>query len=124
MAMTLLTRVVEFRDGTKITVSEANYPITLRLEKLQEEANQATPHPDPARQLFNLAIYPKLAACSTGKVLSEEDAFLMPTTEQDKWYQAVREMNPAWFVQLDKAFLEAEETLKKKEKKRTRSTNA
>ena len=120
--MELKSETIELRDGSKITVTEANWPTDVKLAQLQKEA-QDNPRSDPNRQFYAMAIYPKLVACSTGDIPTEEDAFLMPSVEHDKWYGAASTLNPRWFAPMESAAskINADE-LKKKEKKPTRST--
>lgn len=112
--MELKREVVEFRDGTKLTVTEANWAISMRLQELEEQAVKS-PLEDVSQQTFNLVIYPKLAACSSGDVPSLQEALEMPSTELDKWYFAVKRLNSDWFVTLEQA--SKEEVTKKKGKK-------
>jgi len=117
--MELKREVVEFRDGTELTVIEANWAISMRLQELEALAVKS-PLEDDAQQTFNLVIYPKLAACTSGKVPSLQEALEMPSTELDKWYFAVKRLNPDWFVVLERASKEA--VTKKKGKKPIEST--
>lgn len=120
--MDLLSEVVELRDGKKITVTEANWPADICFGELERIARE-NPDKDPSRQFYNLMIYPKLAACSSGDVPVQEEAYLMPSVLHEKWYAAAKRLNPNWFDPLEKAAEKlTAEALKKKETKRTRST--
>lgn len=120
--MELNREVVTFRDGTELTVMEANWAATMRLQELEERAGE-TPLADIQEQIFNLAIYPKLVACSSGTIPTLQEALAMPTSELDKWYFAVKRINPTWFEALEEASRKnREEYLAKKGRKRTKST--
>jgi hypothetical protein len=127
--MELKTAVVTFRDGRKLTITEENWPIAARKAELESLADK-TPNPDAQRYLFDRMAYPMLAAAASGDVPTAEEAYLMPTIELDKWHKAVEEINPQWIAQFDaqKVALEkmnkveAKKTLKKKGKKRMKST--
>jgi hypothetical protein len=126
MAILLKTKVVEFRDGSSLTVSESSWNTTMRLAELEEFA-RANPLDDPMKQMFREEFYPKLAACSSGDVPDEETARNLPDDQLDLWYSAVREINPRWFATLDRlAELGAaalEEQRKKKSKSQTKSSS-
>ena len=92
-----MTETVEFRDGTKITVSEATWMISMKLQNLQEQAGKE-PLTDPNEEIFHTLVYPKLASCSTGDVPDYATAKDWPSSELDKWYFAVRRVNPDWFA--------------------------
>jgi len=99
--MKLNSEVVEFRDGSKLTVTEATWSIAMHLQELEEQADKS-PLEDLTNQIFNVVIYPKLAACSLGAVPSLQEALEMPSTEIDKWYFAVKRINPDWFTAIQK----------------------
>jgi hypothetical protein len=120
--MELKRETVKFRDGTKLIVTEANWAASIKLQDLEEQA-KATPLEDPISQRFNLLVYPKLAACSSGKVPSMQEGLAMPSVELDKWFLAVKRLNPDWFMLVpDKLIEESPEALAKKGKKPTEST--
>lgn len=102
MTVTVKTKVVDFSDGSTITVSQSNWDIAMRLSAMEEEA-RTTPLEDVNAQLFRFAFYPKLAACSSGDVPTESEARAMPEEDLDNWYAAVKEMNPKWFAVIDQA---------------------
>lgn len=134
--MQLLSEVVEFRDGTKVTVTEANWEadmrvgamekeVNIRIDKMVAESTAPLTESEVSYITFVQTFYPKLAACSTGDVPTEREAFDMPSAEREKWYAAVRRVNPLWFQALD-AFIEkaeaSEKAMKKKGTKPTAST--
>jgi hypothetical protein len=134
--MELNSEVVEFRDGTKLTVTEANWETDMRVGVMENDAqrrmeelihNRDTSAPLSESEIswsaFIQGIYPKLAACSTGAVPSEEEAYHMPSTERDKWYDAAHRLNSHWFVALDAATARMENP-EKKGRKRTASTKS
>ena len=119
MAIKAKTKKITFSDGSTITVSEATWNISMKLSAIEKNAKES-PHPDPDAQLFRLAFYPKLIACVVyGDFPSEEEARSMPETDLDKWYSAVKEMNPRWFAVIDEAITE-EQQAKKKRKRQTK----
>lgn len=122
--MERLFEVVEFRDNTSVTVTERNWETDARIVALETEAEQ-NPLEDQQRQFFHLYVYPKLAACSTGDVPSEEDAYDMPSGEREKWWDAAKRVNPKWFAPMEEAAEKiTAEMLKKKETRRTKSMPA
>ena len=121
--MELKSEVVELRDGRKITVTEANWSADVHLSELERAASKKE-EKDPSKQFYIVAVYPKLAACSSGEVPTEEEAFGMPTIEHEKWYAAAKRINPSWFVPMEEAAKKlTDEALKKKETKQTKSTS-
>jgi len=114
--MQLKTEVVTFRDKKQVTVSEENWNIGTLLTKLNEDAAKE-PVDNVNDQVFRQVFYPKLAACSSGDVPSEEEAKQMPSMELDKWYEAVRRVNPQWFAGID-ALMSKQDVEKKKVRKR------
>jgi hypothetical protein len=118
--MELKSEVVKFRDGTSLTVTEANWDMSMRLQQKEEQASKDKLE-SSARQLFHVLIYPKLEACSTGQVPTETEAYDMPATELNEWYIAAQRVNGHWFKELEEPKTEEEMKirLKKKERKRT-----
>jgi hypothetical protein len=113
--------VVEFRDGTKITVLEASFNEDVEIAGLEKIANtlneaEAKKIDEEKRQttvqerrfwFFRAAVYPKLCACSSREdglpIPNEREAFELPSTEFTKWEDAVRKVNPHWFAGIDAA---------------------
>ena len=117
MAITVKTKKVVFSDGSNLVVSESNWDIAMKLSQLENQA-QDNPHENNDIQLFRVAFYPKLVACVVkGDAPTEEEARSMPETELDKWYMAVKEMNPKWFAAVDEAVSEADQAKKKKRRR-------
>lgn len=117
--MELKSEVVVFKDKTTLTVTEANWDVSMTLQHLEEQA--AKDDQDKlTRQIFHVLIYPKLVACSSGQVPSEQEAWDMPATELNRWYEAANRVNKHWFEKLDdpKTLDEIEKQLKKKGKQR------
>ena len=112
---------VKFRDGSQLIVYEENQIIAEYILELEREA-EANPHPDSARQLFRKVFYSKLIACSAGSVPTDEQARNMPAVELNKWIEAVRRINPDWFLNLDKAIEKMSEEEKKRSRKRPRKS--
>ena len=78
MSLECKTEEVVFSDGSCLTVSEENWDIGMLLSEMEREA-QENPLPDLRAQLFHQMFYPKLFACSSGDVPSEEAARTMPS---------------------------------------------
>lgn len=99
MAIECKTEQVTLRDGTSLVISEENWLTGVKLLRLQKASNDATDtHPDLEREYFRLYTYPKLcAAIVKGEPPTEEEAIMMPASELDKWYTAVKSLNPHWF---------------------------
>lgn len=114
---------VKFRDGSDLIVYEENQVIAEYIIELEQEADN-NPHPDAARQLFRKVFYSKLIACSAGDVPTDEQARMMPAVELNKWIEAVRRINPNWFVNLDNALSQmSDDEKKRKPRKRRKSGN-
>jgi hypothetical protein len=129
--MELKSEVVEFRDGTKLTVTEATWEADMRVGTMELKAQERSKElviskgenlveADISWMTFFRDFYPKLAACSTGNVPTEEEAYNMPSEERDKWYAAAHNVNPLWFKALD-AVLKSLNTSEKEQKKKRRS---
>ena len=96
--MQLNSETVKFLDNSEILVTEADFPVSIKLQQMQEDAEKK-PIEDAFQQEFN-KLYPTLAACSSGDVPSFEKMFEMLGTspdDVDNWYRAVRRLNPDWF---------------------------
>lgn len=112
MAIKVKTKVVKFSDGSTITVSQANWDISMELSALEKKA-QENPDDNPDIQLFRLAFYPKLKASTIkGNVPTEKEARAMPEDDLDLWFKAVRDLNLKWFVEVEEL---TEEASKKKD---------
>jgi hypothetical protein len=92
---------VVFRDGSSVTVYEENQYIAEYLIRLERDCKK-NPAPEKLKQTFRACYYAKLLACSVGDVPNEEKVLVMPTIELQKWVDAVRKINPGFFVNLDK----------------------
>lgn len=112
---------VIFSDGTKLMVHDGNVPSAImRIRDLEQEA-QDKPHDDLKKQVFRATFYPKLAACSNGgSVPDEETARTMPTAETNMWYESVCRVNPHWFQVLHDLKKEVDAQELKKKRKRAR----
>lgn len=89
---------VSFSDGSTVVVHDGNVPsIILKLNDLERDAVFINPRDTAGKQAYAVTFYSKFAACSTGDVLSEDEARLLPSEEQDKWYVAVKTVNPHWY---------------------------
>lgn len=115
---------IEFSDGSKVTVSDGNAPAAImRLAELEELA-RSNPDDNLSIQVFRTGFYPKMAACSSGQVPTEDEARKFPTAELNKWYNAAKQVNPHWFEALEqlseeaKALAEADKLKKNKRRRR------
>lgn len=96
--MQLEQETVKLRDGTEIVVSEADFPASVKLQRMQKEAREK-PLEDAILQSFRVGIYPTLAASSSGEPSLEEAYKLLEGDPEgiDQWYRAVRRLNTDWF---------------------------
>lgn len=103
MALDCKIEVVIFRDKSKLTLSESNWNIGMKLIRLTQEAEGKPPLDETEAQIFRVNIYPKLLACVVkGSPPTEEEAAVMPEAELDKWYEAAKRLNPKWFAMPEK----------------------
>ncbi len=119
-------RVVQFRDGSKITVINSdNHPsMVFKAQEIRSLALQQKS--DNIRKFtFQTTFYPAMAACSTGDVPSLAEVMHWPETELAKWYEACSMENPTLFPSaVREAEVAAEQTNKKKSTKRKRSRSS
>lgn len=64
---------------------------------MEKHSSESIPASMIRKHNYSATIYPKLAACSTGDVPSEEEALRMPVSELNRWYLAAKNVNPDWF---------------------------
>jgi hypothetical protein len=110
-----ITEVVEFRDGSSLTLAEARGlpSFILRWVELEDQAVK-NPSEDKDFQAFRTYVYPRMAACVIeGNVPPADEVWRWPTVERLKWYNGARRTNSDWFLPLEG---EAEQALKEKEK--------
>lgn len=67
------------------------------------------------RRTFTRITYPSLAACTKGKVLTEQECYLIESDDLDLWLSTARELNPDWFPVSTVSAETAAEALEKKE---------
>jgi hypothetical protein len=109
MTIKLLEETVTFRDGSTVTIREADWIKGLEIAeieagvrlayKAQEEADPSILD-DPTyvkRKAFAQFIYPKISVCCINGHPSLEEALVMPATEVLKWYDAAKRVNPDWW---------------------------
>jgi hypothetical protein len=97
----LQTYSVELSVGLTLVLSQSNWRISRKKEKMQEEA-EASPLPDPDDQLFAMNFYPLLAAAVVGECPTLEDCLeRIPEDDLEKWYQTAKQANPGWFSYMD-----------------------
>ncbi len=98
--ITLHTEELDLGHGEKITVSEENWDISMRMSEAQRLAPE-NPLPDKRLQYFRERIYPFLSSCSSGDVPSLEEAYGMLGNQKevhlDGWWKMVQRINPDWF---------------------------
>lgn len=97
------SEMVTFIDETSLVVVDANVPSGIM--KIRDLENDPGPPDRPLvegleSEIFKTVFYPKLAACSAGKVPDRLEAQNWPTEELNKWYDAVNRVNPQWFKPL------------------------
>jgi hypothetical protein len=79
-------------------VSEADFDISRRLKRLNEDAVKSSSEGEPgALTYFRRNIYPVLAAPASGVVPDVMAAYSLPRDELDVWWLAVWKLNPEWF---------------------------
>src|SRR5688572_10264014 len=91
----------------RLTVHKQTFELQLRRFTLMERAEKslngnAIPQEGEGiealiRRGFTLRTYPSLAACTTGKVFTEEECFKIDGDAVEVWLTAARELNPTWF---------------------------
>lgn len=101
----------------KLTVSRYTFGMQLRRFAMMDAAQQDPPAEDPSplvasiRNGFHRMTYPSLAACTTGKVPTEQECYDAITDDElNAWLKTAREINPDWFPS-------GEETQEQAEKK-------
>jgi hypothetical protein len=140
MEFKLKSKVVEFVDSDGkvvgcVTVTQATFLSDQLLDEMQQaalEQNEAevkalgekTLTPEQVKvHAVRYAIYPKMAACSSGDVPTLEDViYRMPITESDKWWNAAKEINPSWFEVFADIEKMSDAEKKKKQRKRAGSS--
>lgn len=99
MTIACKTATVTFRDGSSLTLSESNWNIGMKLNRMMQAASLRPALDDLDAQTFRVTVYPKLVACVVkGVPPTEDEAREIPEAELDKWYEAVQKLNPKWFV--------------------------
>lgn len=115
-------QTVEFSDGTKLIVHDANVPsVIMKLRDLETFASE-NPLPEMHKQVFRMTFYARFAACSSGQVPTEEEARNWPSPETNKWYEAVKTVNPHFYDGMEKMAggPATQEDIKKKRKRHGR----
>lgn len=84
--------------GSSLIVWEASWETSMAQSAMETEARtlkeKLSGSPDPDRLYFHEFIYAPLAAASTGEVPTLDQAFELPSSELDAWYEVVREVDP------------------------------
>ena len=96
--------IVTLSDGREITISENDWGMSRKLNRLHDEMEaeikiaDGSTGPMTALESFKISFYPMMAAVVIGEpVMSPEDAFSLPHTDLDNWYMAVWRQNAEWF---------------------------
>ncbi len=97
----------QFSDGRRVVVQEANWDIAAIRDRIREEASaekaRLNGQGDPELLYFHEVYYSYLASCSSGDVPDLQNAFHLPASDLDGWYQTVMDTNPSWFVEADQS---------------------
>jgi hypothetical protein len=98
----LQTYEVELSVGLVLKMSQSNWRISRKKEKLQLDA-QENPLEDPDDQLFAVNFYPVLAAAvvSNNCPTLEECLEVIPEDDLEAWYATAKKANPSWFIYMD-----------------------
>ena len=109
--------------GRKLTVWKSTFEAQLKRFTLMEEAQKnLNGHGEPAedeglaamvRRGFHVNTYPSLAACTTGKLWTEDECYRIENEDLEAWLETARELNPAWFPTAVTAETESEPGEKK-----------
>lgn len=110
--MSLETTQVELKSvGLVLTLSQSNWRITRRKDRLEEEAKQwrlaivsAGLIPDEDEVVMRELFYPVLASAVTSGNCPTVEQCLEDISETDLqlWFDRAKEINPGWFAVLDK----------------------
>jgi len=92
------TETVMLSDFIEITVSENDWGMSRKLNRLKAEMNASVNGDSSALGYFKKNFYPMLAAVSSGDVPDADQAFSLPHTKLDEWWLAVWRTNPDWFI--------------------------
>jgi len=112
------TETISLADGISITLSQATFPMSLRLTEIENEMKAAHAEEftegkeitslDNARIIFDLFFYPKIAAAVVDKeVPSADEMYTWPMAEIEKVFAVAESLNPQWFEGLNKVALGA-----------------
>jgi hypothetical protein len=114
---------VEFRDGSRFRILSAYLPsVTLRRIRLEEEALSREEDRNNPKDIFSVYLYPILAACSIGEIPDPETIRReWPESQIYKWRDAVKEVNPQWFMTSEEI---EEKTLQKTEEEQKKSSRS
>lgn len=93
------TETVMLSDFIEITVSENDWAMSRKLNRLTAEMKASVNGGTSALDYFKKNFYPMLAAVSSGDVPDADQAFSLPHTKLDEWWLAVWRLNADWFEQ-------------------------
>lgn len=117
---------VVFRDGSSFRiVSSYRLSVSMKRARLEEEALRKEEDRNNPKDVFSVVLYPILASCSIGDVPDPETIRrTWPETEIYKWRDAVKEVNPQWFMSDEQLLEQAQAVEKKRPKSRERSRSS
>lgn len=89
--------------GRALTVFKASFVMSLQRSILIADAGKTKPNGEYKNLDSSVVIYvhqhlyPSLAACSQGKVPTEEEFLTLLEEDVNKWLEAASDLNPDWF---------------------------
>jgi hypothetical protein len=106
----------EIKIGKRtLTIYLHTFGMQLRRFAMMEAAQQEPPIEDDSpliasiRNGFHRMTYPGLAACTQGKIPTEQECYdAMSDAELNAWLDAARELNPDWFPSNEETAEQAE----------------
>lgn len=110
---------VEFRDGSRFEIVSYYVPsVILRRMRLEEEALRREPDPNNPKDVFAVYLYPILASCTIGELPGPQTVReTWPELEIYKWRDAVADVNPQLFGDVEKLASQETRAVEKKSKK-------
>lgn len=86
----------------ELQIHRATILTALRKAELRREL-ELNPRLDPIVQAIVWGYYIPMSCCSSGEVPTEEEFLALDELQVDAWYEAVVEVNPHWFPQLEES---------------------
>jgi hypothetical protein len=99
---------ITLTDGRKLLVEESTWESAGKRSAMEENARaekaKLNGSGDPVRFYFIETFYAYMVSCSTGSSLPDVfDALSLPDQDLDSWFEAVVEVNPDSFLQVDRS---------------------